>query len=113
MGGMKTTVIFALLGALAGIVVASVVVPPALSWYAEPAGLPRGAQVQALVLIPEVIRYTTSKLLFAQTVAACIGAAAGLVVGIGVSRRGRRLTRVPDAVGTRASSSGTSIGGTS
>ena len=90
MAGMKTAVIFALLGALAGIVVASLVVPPALSWYSEPGGLPHGAQVQALVQIPEVIRYTTSKLLFAQTVAACIGAATGLALGIVVSRRGRR-----------------------
>jgi uncharacterized membrane protein len=86
---MKTTAIFALLGALVGIVIASLVVPPALSWYSEPGGLPHGAQVQALVQIPEVIRYATSKLLFAQTVAACIGAAAGLAVGIGVSRKSR------------------------
>lgn len=89
---MKTTLIFVLLGALAGIVVASYVVPPALSWYAEPGGLPHGAPVQALVQIPEVMRYTTSKLLRAQAVAACIGAAAGLVLGIVVTRKGRRPT---------------------
>ena len=86
---MKTALIFALLGALAGIVVASVVVPPALSWYSEPGGLPHGAQVQALVQISEVIRYTTSKLLFAQAVAAGIGAVAGLALGIVVNRRAR------------------------
>jgi len=86
-------VIFALLGALVGIVVASFVVPPALSWYSEPGGLPHGAQVQALVQIPEVIHYAISKLLLAQTVAAFIGAAAGLALGIVVSRKSRAAAR--------------------
>ena len=86
---MKTTVIFMLLGALMGIVVASFVVPPALAWYTEPGGLPQGAQIQALVQIPEVIRYTTSKLLWGQTVGAGIGAAIGLGLGIFVVRSGR------------------------
>ena len=92
---MKTTIILTLAGALLGIAVASFVVPPALSWYSEPGGLPHGASVQAVVQIPEVIRYTTSKLLYAQTVAACLGAAAGLALGIVVSRRGRRPAPPP------------------
>lgn len=103
---MKTALIFALLGALAGIVVASFVVPPALSWYSEPGGIPGGGQVQALVQIPQVIRYATSKLLFAQTVAACLGAAAGLVLGIAVARRGRRPAPVTAATSMPASTPG-------
>ena len=86
---MKTTLIFVLLGALAGIVVASLVVPPALAWYTEPGGLPKGAQIQALVQISEVIRYTTSKILWGQMVGAGIGAVIGLGLGLVVVRSGR------------------------
>ena len=60
---MKTILIFVLLGALLGIVAASYIVPPALSWYTEPGGLPHGTQIQALVQIPEVIRYATGRLM--------------------------------------------------
>ena len=91
---MKTTVIFVLLGALAGIAVASLVVPPALSWYSTPGGLPKGAQIQALVEIPEVIRYTTSKLIRGQMIGAGIGSMVGLVLGIIVGRSGRRRATV-------------------
>ena len=92
---MKTTSIFVLLGALAGIAIASLVVPPALSWYTEPGGLPQGTQIQALVQIPEVIRYSTSKLIEWQMIGAAIGAVVGLVLGIVVARRGRpRATAV-------------------
>lgn len=79
---IKTTVIFMLVGALLGIVVASFAVPPALSWYSEPGGLPKGAQIQAVVQISEVIRYSTSKLIYWQAISAGIGALAGLVLGI-------------------------------
>ena len=90
---MKTIVIFILLGALAGIAVASLVVPPALSWYSEPGGLPKGTQIQALVEIPEVIRYSTSKLIRGQMIGAGIGALVGLAIGIAVSRSGRAVTK--------------------
>jgi hypothetical protein len=86
---VKTIVIFVLLGALAGIAVASLVVPPALSWYTEPGGLPESAQIQALVKIPEVIRYSTSKLIRGQMIGAGIGAVIGLALGIVVVRSGR------------------------
>jgi hypothetical protein len=93
---MKTTVIFVLLGALAGIAVSSLVVPPALSWYSTPGGLPKGAQIQALVEIPEVIRYTTSKLIRGQMIGAGIGSVIGLVLGIIVGRsERRRVSAVP------------------
>jgi hypothetical protein len=84
---MKTAVIGVLLGALAGIAVASLVVPPALSWYTAPGGLPRGTQIQALVEIPEVIRYATGRLIHAQLIGAAIGAVLGLVIGVLASRR--------------------------
>jgi len=87
---MKTTVLFALLGALTGIVIASYAVPPALSWYAEPAGIPHGDQVQSLVQIPQVIRYATSKLIQWQAIAAGLGAVVGLVLGIALGNRRKR-----------------------
>jgi hypothetical protein len=92
---MKTTVIFVLLGALTGIAVAALVVPPALSWYSTPGGLPKGAQIQALVEIPEVIRYSTSKLIRGQLIGAGIGAVIGLAFGILVGRSGRRRVAPP------------------
>src|SRR4051812_3687748 len=87
---MKTTVILTLVGALLGIVVASFVVPPALSWYSSPGGLPQGAQIQAIVEISQVIRYSTSKLLQGQLIGGVIGAIAGLVVGVVTNVRTRR-----------------------
>jgi len=87
---IKTTTIFVLLGALLGIVAASYIVPPALSWYTEPGGLPHSGDVQALVQIPSVIKYATSKLIFGQFVGAIVGAIVGLVIGILFVRRGRQ-----------------------
>jgi hypothetical protein len=57
---MKTALILMLAGALVGVMVASLLVPPMLSWYTSPGGLPQGSQIQAVVQIPEVIRYATS-----------------------------------------------------
>jgi len=76
------TVVFVLAGALVGAAIASWVVPPALAWYTSPGGLPRGAEIQAVVQISEVIRYTTSRLIRAQLIGAAIGAVLGLVAGI-------------------------------
>jgi hypothetical protein len=93
---MKTTLILLLVGAITGAVIASFVVPPALSWYTTPGGLPGGAQVQAVVQIPEVIRYATTSLIRGQLIGAGIGAAAGLVLSLLLGFRGRRdsgLTR--------------------
>lgn len=77
---MRTGLILMLAGALVGIAVASAFVPPMLSWYTSPGGLPQGAQVQAVVQIPEVIRYATSKLILWQSIGAGIGAACGLAL---------------------------------
>ena len=86
---MKTILIFVLAGALLGIVVASLVVPPALAWYTAPGGLPEGAQIQAIVQIPEVIRYSTGRLIRGQLIGGAIGATVGLIVGIALGVRSR------------------------
>jgi hypothetical protein len=79
---MKTILILVLAGALLGVVVASLIVPPALSWYTAPGGLPQGAQIQAVVQIPEVIRYAT-------------GAVVGLVLGIVLAGKNRSVAAAP------------------
>ncbi len=84
---MKGAIILMLSGALAGIAVASAIVPPLLGWYTSPGGLPQGAEVQAVVQIPEVIRYATSQLIFYQTIGASIGALVGLVIRLLFRRR--------------------------
>ncbi len=71
--------VFMLVGAMLGIVAASFLVPPMLSWYTSPGGLPQGAQIQAVVQIPEVVRYVTSRLLTGQAIGAGIGAVLGLM----------------------------------
>jgi hypothetical protein len=86
---MKNALIFALAGALLGIVIASFIVPPALVWYSEPGGLPGGAQVQALVQIPDVIRYTTGKLLRGQMIGGVVGAVLGL--GLTILMKGKKV----------------------
>ena len=87
---MKTTLIFVLAGCLIGAVVASWIVPPALAWYTTPGGLPRGAEIQAVVQISEVIRYSTSRLIRGQMIGGAIGAAVGLAIGILMDVRARR-----------------------
>jgi hypothetical protein len=81
--------VFLLAGALLGVVVASFVVPPALSWYTAPGGLPQGAQIQALVQIPEVIRYSTGRLIRGQLIGGVIGAVVGLALGALTNSRAR------------------------
>jgi hypothetical protein len=89
---VKNILIYALAGALLGIFVASLVVPPALAWYTAPGGLPQGAQIQALVQIPEVIRYSTGRLMRGQMIGAAIGAFLGLGVGFFINARWHRVT---------------------
>jgi hypothetical protein len=86
---VKTTIILVLAGAIIGAVIASYVVPPALAWYTAPGGLPEGAQIQAIVQIPEVIRYSTGRLIRGQLIGGAIGATVGLIVGIALSVRSR------------------------
>ena len=91
---MKNAFILMLIGALVGIVAASFIVPPMLGWYSSPGGLPQGAQVQAVVNIPEVIRYATSRLLMGQSIGGGVGAVMGLVIYV-VSRRSKVPTTPP------------------
>ena len=84
---MKTALILMLVGALVGVAAASFLVPPMLSWYTSPGGLPQGAQIQAVVQIPEVIRYATSRLLWGQTIGGSIGAVLGLLAPILLRRK--------------------------
>jgi len=86
---MKTALILTFAGALVGVGAASFIVPPALAWYTAPGGLPQGAQIQAVVQIPEVIRYTTTRLLQGQLIGGLIGAGLGLAFGIFLSVRSR------------------------
>ena len=90
---MKTALILMLAGALVGVLVASLLVPPMLSWYTSPGGLPQGSQIQAVVQIPEVIRYATSKLLWWQAIGASTGAILGLVGSFLVRRKGQPVAR--------------------
>jgi hypothetical protein len=86
----KTYLIFTLLGALLGAAAASVIVPPALTWYASPGGLPKGAQVQVIVQVPEIMKYATSKLILGQSIGAGIGAVLGLFLSIFVTAKRRK-----------------------
>jgi hypothetical protein len=89
---LKTILILTLTGALLGVVAASYIVPPALTWYTAPGGLPQGAQIQAVVQIPEVIRYATSKLLRGQVIGGGIGGILGLGLGLFLANDRRKRT---------------------
>ena len=58
---MKSLLIWVLLGALLGIVAASFVVPPMLSWYNEAGYLAKEGQPAAMVNLPEVVKYSTTR----------------------------------------------------
>jgi hypothetical protein len=92
---MKTLFLWVLSGALVGILAASVIAPPALSWYSAPGGLPKGAQIQAIVEIPEVIRYATGKLMRAQLIGAAVGAGLGAVAAFMTTRRRTVVASAP------------------
>jgi hypothetical protein len=92
---VKTVTIFVLFGAIVGAAAASLIVPPTLSWYNEAGFISRGTQVQALVNVPEVVRYATSRLIKGQLIGAGVGAFTFLVFGVLAAGRGRR--RPPSA----------------
>ncbi|MGE3957000.1 MAG: hypothetical protein AB7H96_09810 [Vicinamibacterales bacterium] len=94
---MKNALLLTLTGAILGAVAASFVVPPMLSWYTSPGGLPQGAAIPAVVQIPEVIRYATTRLLWGQAIGAAVGAVAGLSVGMMFGRRTTPIVTPPPA----------------
>jgi hypothetical protein len=83
---MKNALLLMLTGALLGIAAASFVVPPMIGWYTSPGGLPQGGEIQAVVQIPEVIRYATTRLIWGQVIGGGMGAALGLAAFL-MSRR--------------------------
>jgi len=76
-----------LIGALVGGVVASFVVPPVLAWYNETGKISSTSQVQTLCNLPELIRYTSSRLLRGQLIGAVIGALVFLYPGFVAARK--------------------------
>lgn len=93
---MKNALLLMLSGALAGAVIASVIVPPMLSWYATP-GLPQGAAIPSLVQVPDVIRSTVSRLLWGQAIGAGLGAVGGLALSLAFRRRPKAVVAPPPA----------------
>ena len=87
MGAVKTVLVFMLVGAVLGAVAASFIVPPVLSWYNEPGAIAPGRQVETLCNLPEMIRYTSSRLLRGQLIGAALGALLFLYPGIATVRR--------------------------
>ncbi len=87
MGAVKTVLVFMLVGALAGAVAASFIVPPILSWYNEPGAIASGKQVETICNLPEMIRYTSSRLLRGQLIGAALGALLFLYPGVATVRR--------------------------
>jgi len=87
---MKSLLIWILLGALLGIVAASFVVPPMLSWYNEAGYLAKEGQPAAMVNLPEVVKYTTTRLIRGQLIGGAVGAALFFVLGLAFGGRGRK-----------------------
>jgi hypothetical protein len=88
---VKSIVIWTLAGAILGIAAASVIVPPMLSWYNEAGYLSQGGQPSAMVNLPQVVRYSTSRLIRGQAIGGGIGAVLFFVLGLALG--GRRRAR--------------------
>jgi tetrahydromethanopterin S-methyltransferase subunit D len=94
---VKGILIWVLLGALLGIVAASFIVPPMLSWYNEAGYLAKGGQPAAMVNLPEVVRYATTRLMRGQAIGGLIGAAVFFVLGLSFGGRRKRRAGGPAA----------------
>jgi gas vesicle protein len=89
---LKTLLIWTLFGAIAGAVVASLLVPSALSWYNEAGYATRSNQVPSLVNVPDVVRYATRHLIHGQLIGAALGACVFLIIGALATRPHRLAT---------------------
>ena len=98
---MKSIVIWILAGALLGIAAASVIVPPMLSWYNEAGYLAQGGQPTTVVKLPEVVRYSTSKLIRGQAIGGAAGAAVFLALGLALRRRRPSDSAAPGRASSR------------
>jgi hypothetical protein len=103
----KTILIFTLVGTLLGITAASFVVPRTLKWYNEAGyqtkplpGQPAG-QSQTLVNLPNLIDYTTDRLLKGQLIGGIAGAVIFFVFGVFGARSGARRRREAVAAAAR------------
>ena len=85
---MRTVLVFMLVGAIVGAIVASFIVPPVLAWYNAPGAISPGKQVETLCNLPDLIRYTSKRLLLGQAIGAVVGAIVFLFPGLALSRRG-------------------------
>ena len=86
--------VWVLLGALLGVAAASVVVPPMLSWYNEAGYLSKGNQAAAMVSLPDVVRYSTTRLIRGQAIGGAIGAIVFFALGLAFGGRSRRRARL-------------------
>jgi hypothetical protein len=86
---VKTVLVYMLVGALLGAVAASFIVPPVLAWYNTPGEISPSKPVETLCNLPELIRYTSTRLLWGQLIGAGVGALLFLFPGVmAVRRRG-------------------------
>jgi hypothetical protein len=92
----RTVGLFVAIGAVLGVVVASVAVPPALIWYNKPGAISPGKQIETVCNLPEVIHYATNRLIRGQLIGAAVGATVFFVLGLVVGRR--RKADVPQTV---------------
>ena len=87
---MKTVLVYMMVGAILGVIVASFVVPPVLAWYNEPGQISPGKPVETLCNLPDLIRYASRRLLWGQLIGAGVGAVVFLFPGVFAMQRRRR-----------------------
>ena len=66
-----------------------------LSWYNEAGYLAKEGQPAAMVNLPEVVRYATSKLIRSQAIGAAAGAVVFLALGLATGRRRNARSATP------------------
>jgi hypothetical protein len=98
MNSLKTVLVFMMTGALLGVVVASLIVPPILSWYNEPGAIAPGQKIETLCNLPELIRYTATRLIRGQVIGAVLGALLFMIPGVMTARRRPAPAEVPASV---------------